>query len=214
MSMNKTIHRAVRRDLARFRDALDAFADGDRDGAVALHRAWENFDHQLSEHHQGEHAIAWPALRAIGVAGSMIETFDVEHDAMAADLATAGAAMSRLRSSASRSDADIAAAAMARLQVSTVTHLDHEEAETEGPLTQRSDDPAVKTMGKQYSRRTSPAQAGTFLAWMQDGATAEEMAALRAHVPRPVLTVLPALFGRRYRTQVATVWRRPGGTVA
>lgn len=211
MSMNKTIHRAVRRDLARFRDALDAFVDGDRERAAALYRAWENFDDQLTDHHQGEHAIAWPALAAIGVAGSTIDTFDVEHEAMAADLRTAGEAMARLRSSASRSDADVAAAAMERLQVTTVTHLDHEEAETEEPLTQKDGDPALKEMGKQFSRRSSPAKAGTFFVWMQDGATQEEMSALRANVPRPVLTLLGGLFGRRYRNEVAPVWRpRPG----
>jgi hypothetical protein len=207
MSMNKTIHRAVRRDLARFRDALDAFVDGDRERAAALYRAWENFDDQLTDHHQGEHAIAWPALAAIGVAGSTIDTFDVEHEAMAADLGTAGEAMARLRSSASRSDADVAAAAMERLQVTTVTHLDHEEAETEEPLTQKDGDPALKEMGKQFGRRSSPAKAGTFFAWMQDGATQEEMTALRANVPGPVLTLLGGLFGRRYRKEVAPVWR-------
>ena len=103
--MNKTIHRAVRRDLARFRDALDAFVDGDAERAAALWLAWENFDDQLTDHHEGEHAIAWPALAAIGVPGSTIDTFDVEHEAMAADLAAAGEAMARLRSSASRATA-------------------------------------------------------------------------------------------------------------
>jgi hemerythrin-like domain-containing protein len=211
MSMNKTIHRAVRRDLARFRDALDAFRDGDRERAAALYRAWENFDDQLTDHHQGEHAVAWPALSAIGIAGSTIDTFDVEHEAMAADLATAGDAMARLRASASRSDADVAAAAMQRLQVTTLTHLDHEEAETEEPLTQKEGDPALKQMSRQFTRRSSPAKAGTFFAWMQDGATEEEMFALRANVPRPVLMLLSGLFGRRYRKEVATVWRPLAG---
>ena len=66
MSMNKVIHCAVRRDLKRFRVALDAFSDGDRERAAALHRAWQNFDAQLTEHHEGEHEVAWPAqyLRA------------------------------------------------------------------------------------------------------------------------------------------------------
>ena len=88
-----------------------------------------------------------------------------------------------------------------------MTHLDHEEAETEEALTQNEGDPALKEMGKQFSRRSSPAKAGTFFAWMQDGATQEEMSALRANVPGPVLTVLGGLFGRRYRKEVATVWR-------
>jgi len=214
MSMNKTIHRAVRRDLARFRDALDAFRDADEERAAALWLAWENFDDQLTDHHEGEHAIAWPALAAIGVPGSTIDTFDVEHEAMAADLAAAGEAMARLRTSASRSDADVAAAAMARLQATTVNHLDHEEAETEAALTQNEGDPALKKMGEQFSRRSSPAKAGAFFAWMQDGATQEEMSALRANVPGPVLTVLGGLFGRRYRKDVAAVWRplRDAGT--
>jgi hemerythrin-like domain-containing protein len=211
MSMNRTIHRAVRRDLTRFRDALDAFVDGDGERAAALHRAWQNFDDQLTDHHQGEHTIVWPALDAIGIAGSTIDTFDVEHEAMAADLATAGDAMSRLRSSASRADADVAAAGMERLQATTVTHLDHEEAETEVPLTQKTGDPALKEMGKQFSRRSGPVKAGTFFAWMQDGATPEEMSALRANVPGPVLSLLGGLFGRRYRKEVATVWGRPRG---
>ncbi len=212
MSMNKTIHRAVRRDLLRFRDALDAFVNGDRERAASLYRAWENFDDQLTDHHQGEHAIVWPALAAIGIAGSTIDTFDIEHEAMAADLTTAGQAMARLRSTASRSDADVAAAAMERLQVTTVSHLDHEEAVTEEPLRQKEGDPALKEMGKQFSRRSSPAKAGTFFAWMQDGATQEEESALRANVPGPVLVLLSGLFGRRYRKEVATVWRPLRGT--
>src|SRR3954453_1908508 len=88
MSMNKVIHRAFRRDLERFRRALEAFPDGDRDRAAALHRAWVNFDAQLTDHHEGEHEIAWPALKAIGIAEPTISTFDAEHERMAADLVT------------------------------------------------------------------------------------------------------------------------------
>lgn len=204
--MNKLIHRAVRRDLHRFRSALAAFVDGDRDRAAALHRAWENFEAQLTEHHQGEHEIAWPALTAIGVTGPTIDSFDAEHDAMAADLALAGDAMRQLRDSASRSDADVADVAMARLEGTTVTHLDHEEQETEAPLVQHQSHPAVKDMGRRFSRRSGPATAGTFFAWMQDTPSSTDSAALREHVPGPVLTVLGGLFGRRYRREVAPVW--------
>ena len=88
--------------------ALDAFPDGDRARAAALHRAWANFDAQLTEHHEGEHEIAWPALKAIGVAEPTIASFDAEHEPMAADLASAGSAMATLRRTASRADADAA----------------------------------------------------------------------------------------------------------
>src|SRR3954454_20412985 len=102
MSMNKVIHGAVRRDLDRFRRALDEFPDGDRARAAALHRAWVNFDAQLTEHHEGEHEVAWPALRAIGVSQENIDSFDSEHTVMAAALATTRATMNELSSTASR----------------------------------------------------------------------------------------------------------------
>ena len=63
MSMNKAIHGAVRRDLDRFIAALTAFPPGDPARAQQLDAAWANFDDQLTHHHEGEHTIAWPALR-------------------------------------------------------------------------------------------------------------------------------------------------------
>jgi hypothetical protein len=207
MSMNKVIHAAVRRDLDRFRRALDAFTDGDRGRAAELHRAWANFDAQLTEHHEGEHEIAWPAMKAIGISGPTIDSFDAEHEAMAADLASTRGAMATLNRTATRADADAAAAAMEKLQATTVTHLDHEERETEPALVQHDGDPAIKEMGKKFSRRTGPPKAGIFFSWVQDGATPEERAALRESVPGPVLTILGGLFGRRYRKEIAPVWR-------
>ena len=206
MSMNKVIHCAVRRDLARFRRALDAFTDGDRERAEALHRAWANFDAQLTEHHEGEHEIAWPALEAIGIAEPTIASFDAEHERMAADLAATREALATLRRTATRADADVAAAAMEQLQTTTVTHLDHEEQETESALAQHDGDPAVKEMGKKFSRRTGPPKAGIFFAWVEDGATPEEKTALRASVPGPVLAIIGGIFGRGYRKKIAPVW--------
>src|SRR4051794_11494965 len=206
MSMNKVIHGAVRRDLERFRRALDDFRDGDHDRAAALHRAWVNFDAQLTEHHEGEHEIAWPALKAIGVTGPTIASFDAEHERMAADLATTREAMATLRRTASRADADVAAVALAQLQTTTVTHLDHEEQETEATLARHDGDPAVKEMGKKFSKRAGLPTAGVFFAWVQDGATPEERSALTDSVPAPVLAIIGGIFGRRYRKEVAPVW--------
>ena len=206
MSMNKVIHAAVRRDLERFRRALEAFTDGDRERAAALHRAWVNFDAQLTEHHEGEHEIAWPALTSIGIAEATIASFDIEHEQMAADLEATRDTMASLERTATRADADAAAVAMRSLQTTTVSHLDHEERETESVLVQREGDPAIKEMGKKFSRRTGPSQAGIFFAWVQDGATGEEKAALAAQVPRPVLGIVGGVFGRRYRNEVAPVW--------
>jgi hypothetical protein len=113
----------------------------------------------------------------------------------------------RVRRTAARTDADSAATAMAKLQATTVGHLDHEEAETESALTEHDGDSAVKEMGKKFSRRVGPARAGVFFAWVQDGASTAELAALRESVPGPVLAILTGIFGRSYRQQVAPTWR-------
>ena len=212
MSMNKVIHCAFRRDLRRFRAALDAFTDGDHERATALHTAWVNFDQQLTEHHEGEHEIAWPALKALGVPDASITTFDEEHEAMAAALRGAGAAMDTFAGSATAADAQAAATAMAALDQATTIHLDHEEQETEQLLRDKEEDPAVKQMGKQFSRRSSLPVAGTFFAWMEDGASPEERAALRQSVPGPVIAIIGGIFGRRYRKEVAPVWATSGSS--
>ncbi len=206
MSMNKVIHCAVRRDLRRFRSALEKFQDGDRARAEALHRAWVNFDAQLTDHHEGEHEIAWDGLRAIGIDQATIDGFDHEHGLMAADLATARAAMERFRGSAARADADAAALAVETLETTTNTHLDHEEEISETAYEEHHDHPAIKEMGRKFSRRSSIGDAGAFMAWLQDGATPEEKAGLRANIPAPVLAIIGGLFGRGYRKEVAPVW--------
>ena len=206
MSMNKVIHRAIRRDLQRFVDALGSFRDGDKARATQLGKAWDNFDAQLTDHHEGEHAIAWPAMSSIGVPSALLATFDEEHDRMAQALAAARDAMASFRTSATTVDAKAGLAAVETLKSVAVAHLDHEEQETEEVYLQHADGPEMKAMGKQFAK-VSPAKGGTFFAWVTDGATPEEMAALAESVPMPVAKTLAAIFGRRYRREVAPTWR-------
>jgi hypothetical protein len=205
MSMNKVIHRAVRRDLDRFVDALAAFHDADGVRARQLGTAWDNFDTQLTIHHEGEHEIAWPAMESIGVSKELLATFDDEHDRMAEALETARAAITALRTSASAADATAARTAMESLRAVTVAHLDHEEAETEDVYLANADGPEMKAMGKQFAK-VSPAKGGRFFAWLLDGAAPAERAAVADTVPGPVLKILTGVFGRGYRKTVAPVW--------
>jgi hypothetical protein len=85
-------------------------------------------------------------------------------------------------------------------------HLAHEEAELEPLYAAKKDDPALQGLGRRLAGN-SPTAAGEFLAWVTDRASAEEQTAVRAHVPSPVLAVLSSIFGRRYRREVASVWR-------
>ena len=206
MSMNKAIHGAVRRDLRRFLDATASFTNGDTARAAALGRAWDNFDTQLTNHHEGEHEIAWPAMLQVGVTQAQLAGFDAEHDAMAQQLGQARWAMPALRHSGAKADADAFHAAVAQLQSVTETHLGHEEDAVEQLMLDKADDPVIKDMGRKFGK-VSPTVGGVFFEWVRDGATPDELAAIEGNVPKPVLAIIGGLFGRSYRKNVAPVWR-------
>lgn len=206
MSMNKVIHGAFRRDLDRFVTALGTFPAGDRKRADELHTAWENFDDQLTHHHEGEHDTAWPALQKVGVSPELLAAMDAEHDTMAQALAATRTAMTDLVRVPDRERADSARAAVEQLRSVTVAHLDHEESELEQVYLDYEDHPAIVEMGKTFAK-VSPARGGRFFAWILDGASPAEQAAVSETVPRPVLAIVTGIFGRGYRKNVAPVWR-------
>jgi hemerythrin-like domain-containing protein len=206
MSMNKAIHGAVRRDLDRFIEALSRFNPGDTGRARQLGAAWANFDDQLTHHHEGEHNIAWPALQQLGVSKELLTTMDAEHDEMAKALTETRTAMGALTQAPGVEQADAALSAMRRLQAVTVAHLDHEEAETEEIYLAKRETPEMKAMGRAFGK-VSPARGGRFFAWVLDGASPQERAAVTEEVPGPVLSIIGGVFGRGYRRDVAPVWK-------
>lgn len=206
MSINRVVHAALRRDLARFVDALDAFADGDERRAEQLATAWRYFDEELTRHHIGEHEIAWPALRQLGVGEDVLEQMDKEHDRIVPALATASAAMAALTSSPTAANAEAARDAVQGLKTLIEEHLASEEEQLEELYLTKVDTPEIKAMSRKF-RNVSPVVAGNFFAWAQNGASAHELAALRDAVPGPVLYVFTTLFGRQYRRTIAPVWR-------
>ena len=206
MSMNRVIHAAFRRDLDRFEGALTTFPGGNQQRADQLGAAWENFDRQLTDHHEGEHEIAWPALAQVGVTSEMLAQMDAEHAVMADALERTRGAMAALQSRPGSGEAEAALAAVRQLKAATIEHLDHEERELEPVYLQNQDAPAIKEMGRRFSK-VSPAKGGQFFAWLTDGAGAEERAALGASVPAPVLKIIVAIFGRDYRKRVAPAWK-------
>ena len=206
MSMNRAIHGAFRRDLDRFIAALSTFPPGDLTRAHQLGTAWTNFDGQLTDHHEGEHTIAWPALQSVGVSKDLLTTMDAEHETMAAALAETRSAMSALTQTAGAEQSRAALTAFQHLKAVTVAHLDHEEAEIEDIYLTKRDTPQLKAMGKAFAK-VSPAKGGRFFAWLLDGASPEERAAVNREVPGPVIAIIGGIFGRGYRKNVAPVWR-------
>ena len=204
--MNKAIHGAVRRDLDRIVAALETFPTGDLTRARQLHTAWANFDDQLTRHHEDEHAIAWPALEAVGVGRQVLATMDEEHEAMAAGLTETGITMAALARTAGSEESKTALAAMRRLRAVTVDHLDHEDEEIEDVYMSKRDTPEIKAMGRAFAK-VSPPRAGRFFAWVLDDASPAERQAVTRDVPGPVISVIGGIFGRSYRKNVAPVWQ-------
>lgn len=136
----------------------------------------------------------------------LIEQLDAEHEQLASALQVAGDSIARLRRSASRADASAALDAFTRLQEVVVGHFDHEEAEIEPIYLAKRDDPAIRAMGRQFAR-ISPRVAGTFFAWVMDGASPAETEAIKGGIPAPILLVLRGLYGRTYRRTVAPAWQ-------
>jgi hemerythrin-like domain-containing protein len=202
-SMNLVIHSAFRRDFDRFEQALSNASAADNAHVARLKTAWANFHAQLVEHHQSEHRIAWPALKAVGVKDEVIAQMDTEHEQMAQKLAVANAAFDKLGTPGATVEA---AGALAELRDVTLTHFDHEESELEPIYLEKANTPEMKAMARKFAR-VPPKQAGVFFAWIQDGASAADVAALRDTVPGPVIKILPALFGRSYTRNIAPVWR-------
>jgi len=206
MSMNKAIHGAFRRDLTRFITALSSFPPGDVARGNQLAAAWFNFDDQLTQHHTGEHEIAWPVLVSVGVSPSLLATMDAEHDSMAAAIVEVRAAVPALKRTASIDDVSSARTAFERLQAVTVAHLEHEEAELEPVYLEKKDTSEIKAMGRAFGK-VNPARGGRFFAWVTDGASPEEMAAITRDVPGPVFAIIGGVFGRGYRKNIAPVWK-------
>lgn len=206
MSMNRVIHGAVRRDLARLTAALDRVPDGALPRAQELEHAFTNLREQLTHHHHGEDEHVWPWLEGAGADPELLHAMESEHEAMAACLAESGEAMAAYARTGSSTDAAAARASLVRTTEVVERHLRHEEDELEPVLTPHLESPGWKAVEKKLSRQP-PGVAGRFFAWVTDGMGDAERAYFRATVPPPVTFVLARTFGRRYYREVAPVWR-------
>jgi hypothetical protein len=206
MSMNQVIHAAVRRDVARTEQALRALPAGDVVRARQVRTAWHNLVRELTHHHEAEDAIAWPFLASRGFDAALLEEMEAEHVAMKHALASSSSAIDAVVAAPTEATASAAADEVARASEVINGHLDHEEADVEGIMGDLEDDPEWKKAAGRM-RPVSIVDAANALAWMQDGAGERERSSLRATIPGPVVTLLTLLLARRYRREVAPVWR-------
>jgi len=204
--MNQIIHAAVRRDVARTERALRGMRDGDAERARQIQTAWRNLVRELTHHHEAEDEHLWPFLQSRGVELSLLETMEAEHVAMRTALGSVSSSIEVLVAAPTSTNATAAADEVSRAETVISGHLEHEERDVEAPLGDLEDDPEFKELAKKL-RPASVVDAANALAWMQDGAGERERTALRSNIPGPVVTILTALLGRRYKREVAPVWR-------
>ena len=204
-TMNTIMHAAFRRDLGRFDHALAAFPAGSHARADQLHAAWANYAYQLHHHHEDEENIFWPAFRELGADESLVGDLDGEHARMLAALDVATSSMQVFHADPSADNTQKARAAIAELGNVLLEHLEHEEQDLEPFAMSHSKAPQVKA-AKRAVRKAHAGNTGTFMAWLQDGADTDTIAALRHEVPAPVLFLVTKVGGRRYHREIAPTW--------
>jgi hemerythrin-like domain-containing protein len=206
MTMNRVIHGAVRRDLARSAAALDSLAVGDTARADDLARAFANLRRELTNHHESEDTHAWPALQELGADPGLLEAMETEHADMSQALADTDTALSTLARTGTAADAAAARQSLERTRQVVDRHLTHEETDLEPVIQKYAETPEWQAVEKAF-RRHPPTVIGPFLAWLTDGMEDDERSYFRGAVPAPVVAVFTAVFGRRYTKQIAPVWR-------
>ena len=204
--MNQIIHAAVRRDVDRTESALRRLADGAVARARQVQGAWRNLVRELTHHHEAEDSIAWPFLASRGFDTTLLAEMEEEHVAMKQALTSSSAAIDAVVATPTAEAAGAAADVVAHAREVINGHLAHEEADVEGIMNGLEDDPAWKAEARKM-RPASIVDAANPLAWMQDGAGERERSSLRTNIPGPVVTLLTLLVARRYRRDVAPVWR-------
>lgn len=205
LTMNRLIHNAVRRDLARLEPGLRDLAEGDRGRADQLQRTWDNLSAQLIRHHEGEDDHVWPWLRSVGIDPELLDAMESEHGELAAALGNADRAIVAACTSASPEQASQAADLVSEAATVVGRHFAHEEQELEPLMAPHLGTAEWKAVEKKL-RSVPPTAAGWFFAWIQDGASSEELAYLHSLLPGPVLAVLSKGFGRGYSRKVASAW--------
>ncbi len=204
-SMNKVIHEAVRRDLARVSAALAGARDGDRERAAQIARGWSHLRDQLRHHHEQEDALIFPALPAFSIDPALVAEMETEHGEMSGALTHADGAMTTYAASGSTVHADLAATAVRDATEVVTRHLEHEEADLEPLIRPHLESKEWRAVEKQL-RKQPIGVSGRFFAWLLDGASPEARDFLTSTIPKPVLTLLSRGFGRGYRRDIAPVW--------
>ncbi|WP_322974639.1 hemerythrin domain-containing protein [Actinacidiphila epipremni] len=184
-------HRAFRRDLRR----LAAAAQAGKAQSPHVRAGWENFSHQLHNHHSVEDAALWPQVEAkIGGRPDdqrLMQQMEQEH----ADL---GPRIEAVDTALKTSDPALQARVDELYQVMD-HHFRHEEDSALpliGDVLTRAE---WKRFGLANARNLGVKGVATYIPWVVDGATPAEEREFLGAFPPPVRVVNKVLWQRGYR---------------
>jgi iron-sulfur cluster repair protein YtfE (RIC family) len=183
-------HRAFRRDLRRLAAAV---ADG-RAAAPEVRAGWDNFNHQLHNHHSVEDAALWPQVAEKVTSRPddqrLLEEMEAEHAELGPRLDAVDAALKA-------ASPDLAAHVD---ELSTVMdhHFKHEE-DSALPLIQDVLVPAEwKKFGLANASALGVKGVAVYIPWVLDGASPEEQREFLGAFPPPVKVANKLLWQRQY----------------
>jgi len=203
----RLMHRGMRVDSRGLVEALLRTAPGDGRAARRLDTWFRRFCAVIVRHHTVEDTVFWPGLLAL--APGFVEDEAVlleDHHELDRAMAAVGDALRTMAEPTARPAEKAAALAAARRFAATIEeHLDREEASALELV--RHCVPRDRWEALDADARSSTdARLMSFVGpWLDDHATAEEVALLRPTVPWPVWALIRGPWRRRYRRGAAPV---------
>ena len=188
-------HDALRRDLTRLAKAA-AFADlPDPARRAAVTVGWETFKRQLHLHHTAEDAIIWPTLRdrlsRSQQALSVLDSMESEHSAIDPLLASVDHAFAHPQDGRLGDVTDALASTI-------LAHLAHEERDALPLIGVGLTASEWRSAGFRIARKNGLSAGGEMFAWLNDGAAADQAAAVLKTLPPPVRLVYRSVWRPRY----------------
>ncbi len=194
VSFMRALHAALRRDLSRLRDAAGRLDSSVAAPATVL-AGWDAFRAQLGNHHAAEDDDLWPVLRAeLSDPGELasVDAMVEEHRHIPPALAGVDAAL--------RGGGELAAP-VELLSGVVLDHLAHEEREVLPLLEQHLTQAQWRAFLHKERARRAPRERPEFLAWILDGASEQDAAAVLAEMPPPARLVYRRVLRPRYDAQ-------------
>jgi hemerythrin-like domain-containing protein len=187
----RALHAALRRDLARLRDAA-AQLDSSAAAPSTVLAGWDAFRAQLDNHHSAEDDDLWPVLRRelsdpadLAAVDAMVE----EHRQIPPALAGVDSAL--------RGTGELTAPAE-HLSTVVLDHLAHEERDVLPLIEQHLARAQWRAFLHKERARRSPRDRPEFLTWILDNAGPQDAAAVLTEMPPPARLIYRLVLRRRY----------------